>query len=162
MRLTEELQTRFAETDVEQLQAQGALVASNESGRLTCQFADCEKIACEVSQLRLESQHLSNLDTAQAKELAGQLVERLTYLLEPLSIVEADELVQTVQVRSTNPCQSDGTRAYYELLVEPGVVSFGRYRKSANSPREATPCSLTREVILRISHDLESVVAKVA
>lgn len=156
MRLTQQLQQQFIETDLEHLRTQGALVAAGPGSRLTCAFADCEKIACEVTQLRLESDGLQELDCVQSKKVADRIVNRLTYLLEPLSIVESDELSRTVQVRSTNPHHLGSERLYYEVLVEPGSLTFGRYCKKSEGDRKTTACSLTREVILRICEDLES------
>jgi hypothetical protein len=99
------------------------------------------------------------MSSDQLKQVAENLSQRLTYLLEPISPIETDAQGCTVQMRS-NPPQKDADRtSYYELLVSrSGTLSLCRWTREAKSVRQPVPAQVTREVLLRLADDFAAVV----
>jgi hypothetical protein len=78
------------------------------------------------------------------------MVERMAGLLEPLRVVEVDELTQKALLRSQPSSGRNGKATYYEILIE-GTQSATLRRYQANDDgtprREQFAFVLTHEVI---------------
>jgi hypothetical protein len=95
--------------------------------------------------------------TPEALQAWGQrLAGRVTYLLEPLKVLEIDAAGGEVHIRSQSPTTREERRGYYDVrLFRRGSLRMERYAfDEATRERRATPCQLTREVLERLADDL--------
>jgi hypothetical protein len=90
------------------------------------------------------------------KAWGGRLAARVTYLMEPLVVVETDAEAAEVALRSKSPTARGEDRGYYEARLD----GSGRLRMqriafdAAARRRRAASFQLTREVIERLADDL--------
>lgn len=85
-----------------------------------------------------------------------RLATRVTYLLEPLKVLEIDAGGGEVQIRSQTPSARADQHGYYEVrLYRQGRLSMERYTfDDATRQRGRTPCQFTREVVERLADDI--------
>lgn len=111
-------------------------------------------IACD----RVEYRNLDHqtYSLAQLKNWAARLANRLTYLMEPFTLHEADAEAVEVRLRSQAPTVRNQRRGYYEItLAANGMLRLNRYHyNEADRQRETAPCQFTREVLERLADDL--------
>jgi len=90
-----------------------------------------------------------------------RLTARLTYLMEPLVVLEHDPVDNQVKIRSESPTHRSGRRTFYEArLRSQGSLHLSRVSyDEATRRREPTPCQLTREALERLADDLVASVA---
>jgi len=126
--------------------------------RMTCELRGLDRLACQLRVLRLQTPELAAASRDRLQAISESLSSRLTYLLEPVSLIEIDSEGCTVQLRSNPPRQEDNGRAcYYELLVRRGgEINLCRYR-AGDGDREIVPAKLTREVLGRLAADFSAV-----
>lgn len=88
---------------------------------------------------------------------ASGIASRLTYLMEPLVILENDQVGGEVELRSQAPTARGDQRAYYEVrLNRQGSLKFSRVAfDQATRKRKPVDCQMTREVLERLTDDLE-------
>ena len=85
-----------------------------------------------------------------------RLAARVTYLLEPLKVLEIDAGGGEVQMRSQTPT----ARAEQRGLLRGPALQAGKLRMEryvvddATRQRRRTPCQLTREVLERLADDI--------
>jgi hypothetical protein len=85
-----------------------------------------------------------------------RLAARVTYLMEPLVLVEVDAQGVEVELRSQSTTRRDGLRNYYEARLDRnGRVRLTRraFDDTARRPREV-PFQLSRETLERLADDL--------
>ncbi len=90
------------------------------------------------------------------KAWGQRLSARLTYLMEPLALIEADALGGEVVLKSGAPSSKNGRRTYYEVRIDrSGILKLARlaFDESARS-RQAVPCQFTSELLERLIDDL--------
>jgi hypothetical protein len=93
------------------------------------------------------------------KEISDDVSARLTYLLEPVGVVELDHAKCVVQMRSNPPQKDDDGTHYYELFVRKGgSISLCRYQAQTGAPRQLVPAILTQEVLVRLAGDFDAAV----
>ena len=125
--------------------------------RLRCLLAALDTLACTFTRLSLAADSLSQMSTDQLKQTAERLSSRLTYLLEPISLIETDSEGCVVQLRSNPPQKETDRTTYYELLVaRTGELSLVRYARPAGQPRQVIPAQVTREVLTRLTTDFSA------
>lgn len=92
--------------------------------------------------------------TDRAKAIAG----RVTGLLEPLKLLEADLAAGRALLRSATPAAQDADRRYYEALIESGGRAvLRRYQGSVAVPgRQQVSFALTREALAKLVSDLSA------
>jgi hypothetical protein len=85
-----------------------------------------------------------------------RVASRVTYLMEPLVVLEADPVVGEVALRSQSPTPREGRRSYYEVRLDRrGSLRLARVAfDEAERRRKAVDCQLTREVLERLADDL--------
>jgi hypothetical protein len=85
-----------------------------------------------------------------------RLAARVTYLLEPLKVIEIDAGGGEVQIRSQAPTARAHQRGFYEVrLYKQGSLRMERFvYNDATRERQRTPCQLTREVVERLADDI--------
>ena len=85
-----------------------------------------------------------------------RLAGRVTYLMEPLKVLEVDAAGGEVHIRSQSPTARDDQRSYYEVrLFKQGTLRMERSTfDGASRRRRRIPCQLTREVLERLADDI--------
>ena len=97
--------------------------------------------------------------TSQALNAWGErLAARVTYLLEPLKVLEIDSGGGEVQIRSQAPSARAEQRGFYEVrLFKNGRLRMERFVfEDATRQRRRTPCQFTREVVERLADDISA------
>lgn len=126
------------------------------NGRLAAQVTAVDRLACAFEELRLESPALANKSMDELKVLSNRLCQRLSYLLEPIALIETDADTCTTQLRSSPPSKEDDQTYYYEILVRRGgSIALMRYEKQPGVPRVVVPASVTHEVLGRLASDFD-------
>ncbi len=96
------------------------------------------------------------LSSSDLRAWGDRLSARLTYLMEPLVVLEVDDQAGSAALRSQTPTTRGEVRSFYE-------VRLGRDRSlrmqrisfdTATRQRRVTPCQLTGEMLARLSDDL--------
>lgn len=84
------------------------------------------------------------------------IVNKVTYLLENLAVIEVDDVNSKVQIRSASPHRENGNLFYYEVILNSGgKVTFERFQqKVGDKQRVKIPFKLTKEVLERLITDL--------
>jgi len=119
-------------------------------------FTAADTLSCEFRELRVTADELKAAPLAALQAWADRLCRRVTYLLENLGPLEADQEGQTVLVRSTPPTKEADRTTFYEMLVKaPGIVSLRRYTRPArDAERVALDMQMTHEVLLKLVRDI--------
>ncbi|TWT75562.1 hypothetical protein Pla123a_30720 [Posidoniimonas polymericola] len=136
-------------------QIDGTVVSAAENGdRLLVRVDQAGALALSLFELRLETDKLTAAPMPHVKQVATQLTEKITYLLEPICPVESDAEACVVQLRSTKPQQGVEGVCYYELLVKTGgAIGLCRYEKAKGALRREVAMNLTKEVVTRLAAD---------
>jgi hypothetical protein len=90
------------------------------------------------------------------KAWGDRIASRVTYLMEPLVVLEHDQIIGEVELRSHAPTARAERRSYYEIrLNRQGTLHLARVAFD-ESPRRRRPatCQMTREVLERLTDDL--------
>ncbi len=90
------------------------------------------------------------------KAWGDRIAARVTYLMEPLVVLEQDVLAGAVEIRSHAPTSRGESRAYYEIRIKNGgELHLGRVAfDEATRRRRALDCMMTREVLERLIDDI--------
>lgn len=90
------------------------------------------------------------------KDWADRVAARVTYLMEPLRVVEIDPVGVEVELRSAAPSVRKGVRAFYEVrLRRAGTLNIARVVfDDVTRTRRDEPFQMTREVLERLTDDL--------
>lgn len=135
------------------------LRARADNGTLEVAIANADTMSVAFNSFVFQSDRLAGADTALLSRIADQLASELTYLLEPLRVVEVDGNAGAVQMRSHPPYQRDKQARYYEVLVQRGgSLSLVRYERLPGEPRKAIPANVTEEVFYRLADDFAAAV----
>jgi hypothetical protein len=90
------------------------------------------------------------------KAWGDRIAARVTYLMEPLVVLEQDALAGDVEIRSHAPTSRGDRRAYYEIRIgAAGTLRFARVAfDESTRRRSAVDCMMTREVLERLIDDI--------
>ena len=125
-----------------------------DGGRLTAAIQAVDRLACVVDALELSSDKLAHQSLDELKDRSHRLCAKLSYLLEPIALIESDADTCTTQLRSNPPAKEDDQTFYYEILMRRGgVISLHRYQKQPGDVRQNVPATLTHEVLVRLADD---------
>lgn len=93
--------------------------------------------------------------------VAENVSSKLTYLLEPLTLIEQEEGEQFLLIRSVPPHRQEGSIDYYEIRLVGGTyLSLERYSYQRDRRiREGKAMVFTREVFERLLEDLAEMMA---
>lgn len=85
-----------------------------------------------------------------------RLAARVTYLMEPLTVLEADGVGVEVTLRSQSPTPRNDRRSFYEIRLDrSGTLTLQRLGfDDQTRRRQVVPCQLSREVLERLADDL--------
>ncbi len=139
----------------------GTVISAVDGGdRLMVRVDQADALAVLVLELKLTTDKLTGAPMAHVKQVAQNLTERITYLLEPIQPIEADAEACVVQLRSVKPEETQGAATYYEVLVKTGgSISLHRFEKPRGGLRREIPMHLTKQVIGRLAGDFLAAVA---
>ena len=126
-------------------------------GELSLELQSVDQLACAMLRLSVRSDKLSACSMEQLQQIAEDLSDRLSYLLERISPIEIDQEACVVQMRSNPPQQDDDGTRYYELVVERGALSLCRFEKAPGKTRSTVAANVTREVVGRLARDFAAV-----
>jgi hypothetical protein len=136
------------------------LRAQADNGMLEVVIASADTMSVAFTAFAFHSDRLASAETAKLSRIADVLASKLTYLLEPLRVVEVDGNAGAVQMRSHPPYQRDKQTKYYEVLVQRGgAISLVRYERLPGEPRQPIAAHVTEEVFYRLADDFAAAVA---
>lgn len=94
------------------------------------------------------------------KRWGARLAARLSYLMEPLVLHEADPISGEVSLRSQSPTPRSGAHSFYEIRLNlPGTLHLRRLGfDQSTRRRQPVPCQMTLEVLERLTDDLVATV----
>jgi hypothetical protein len=133
-----------------------AVAAEEGPHRLALEVGLAGPVGLEARGLEFADSGRPEWSLDELKDWGARLAARLTYLMEPLVVLEADAVAGAVELRSKSPTGRDGRRSYYRIRLDRrGTLRLDRvaYDESARS-RRAVPMQLTREVLERLADDL--------
>jgi hypothetical protein len=124
--------------------------------RLTLHLTGLDTVGVAFNSLEFASSKQPEWSSESLKGWGDRLASRVTYLMEPLKVVEFDAGGREVQMRSQRPTPRDEQRSYYEIrLFGQGALQMQRYAFNEETrERRQTPCQLTREVLERLADDI--------
>ena len=132
----------------------GLLQVDCDAGRIEADLLAVDAIGCSFQTLGLSTSKLAGASIDSLKAISDTLIGKLTYLLEPIGLVEADADRCSVQLRSNPPQKGEDETSYYELMVRRGGdITLSRYSKKAGQLRQIVPAHVTREVLGRLADD---------
>jgi hypothetical protein len=150
------------ERELQRIQAvsgRGLLQADCQAGRIEADLVAVDGIGCSFQTLGLSTSKLADASLDELKSISQALTEKLTYLLEPIGLVEADADRCAVQLRSSPPKKDEEATSYYELMVRRGGdITLSRYSKKSGQLRQVIPAHVTREVLARLADDFVAAV----
>ncbi len=128
--------------------------ADDGPNRLAMRVLQTNPIAVEAEELVLETSSTRSL--ADLNAWADRLACRVTYLMEPLALLESDAEGTVVELRSRKPTVRAGLRSFDEVRLDAsGRLTLTRHAFSeADRTRRQTPFTLSREVLDRLVDDL--------
>ena len=136
----------------------GNLVISLAKGNLECEIEHVDALGVAFSKFTFLSTQLAQANNAQLSKIADSLATKLSYLLEPLRVIEIDGQLGAVQMRSAPPYKQAQQINYYEVLVQRGAILLARFEKQPELPRVTISAVVTREVFARLANDFHEVV----
>lgn len=148
------------ERELKRIQAvsgRGLLQVDLPFGRVEADLLAVDAIGCSFQTLAYTTPTLATATLDQLKEISQSLTAKLTYLLEPIGVVEADRDRCSVQLRSSPPQKGEDGTSYYELMIRRGGdITLSRYTKHPGQLRQIVPAQVTREVLGRLADDFIS------
>jgi hypothetical protein len=129
--------------------------------RLTLNLTALDTVGLAFSTMEFANTSRTEWSSDALKEWGNRLSQRVTYLMEPLKVLEVHDQGGEVQIRSQSPTPRDDQRAYYEMrLFRQGSLRMKRYVYDETArQRRQVPCQLTRETIERLADDIAASVA---
>ncbi len=126
------------------------------TSRLTLHLTALDAVGLAFTALEFATTSRTEWSSEALKEWGDRLSSRVTYLMEPLKVLEIDAGGGEVQIRSQSPTPRAEQRGYYEVrLFRQGSLRMERFAYDATTrERRQTPCQLTREVLERLVDDI--------
>lgn len=129
---------------------------------LRLELFDLDRFSVNMRRLTVATNTLPPPDAAQRSDrldaLANMLINRLSYLEEPLTLVEVDAGDGLAQLRSNPPLREEGQISYWELVISldpTPALSLARYHWSPELPeREPLPYPAASPQLGRITDTL--------
>jgi hypothetical protein len=124
--------------------------------RLTLNLTALDTVGLAFSTMEFANTRRTEWSSDVLKEWGDRLSKRVTYLMEPLKVLEVNDHGGEVQMRSQSPTPRDLERAYYEMrLFRKGSLRMERYVfDDTTRERRQVPCQLTRETLERLADDI--------
>jgi hypothetical protein len=124
--------------------------------RVTLHLTALDTVGVAFSSFEFAHSCRSELTSEALNVWGTRLAGRITYLMEPLKVLEVDSGGGEVQIRSQSPTARGAERGYYEMrLFRQGALRMQRFTyDEATRQRRESPCQLTREVLERLADDI--------
>ncbi len=115
------------------------LTVIRERQQAVLEFADCDRYSLALRELRLcLPARTGSTDGDYLRERTAELVQRLSYLEEPLAVWELEGTDGIAQLRSHPPLREDERITYWELTVhintETERIALARYQWQPAAP----------------------------
>lgn len=119
-------------------------------------FTAVDSLSSSFRELRVSAEELRAAPLPALRAWADGLCRRITYLLERIGPLEADQTENSVLVRSTPPAREPDRVSFYEMLVTgDGALRLRRYvREPSDGDRRQVDLCVTNEVLLRLVRDI--------
>ena len=124
--------------------------------RITLDLTALDSVGVAFDSLEYAATDRGDWSSQDLNAWGERIARRVTYLMEPLRVLEIDAGGGEVQIRSDAPTPRAETRSYYEVrLNRRGTCRLERYvYDEITRQRSRTGCHLTREVVERLADDL--------
>ena len=132
-------------------------VAVEDAGhRLTLRLTASGPVGLAFSSLDFATTARAEWTPAMLKSWGDRIAARVTYLMEPLVVLEQDALAGDVEIRSHAPTARGDGRAYYEIRIDrAGALHLARVAfEESTRRRRPIDCMMTREVLERLVDDI--------
>ena len=90
-------------SDANEAQARHNVSVAVDGGQIECTLTAVDSLACAFESIALSTNHLADASAPRLQQVAEDLAKRLNYLLEEVSLVEIDEVLCAIQLRSQPP-----------------------------------------------------------
>ncbi len=134
----------------------GAVTATEGPHHLLLHLTVASAVGVAFDALEFSTDDAPDRSAVDLRAWGDRLAARLTYLMEPLVVIEVDAEGGEAELRSKSPTTRDEVRAYYEVrLRREGTLHLRRVAYDpADRRRKAVACQLTREALERLADDL--------
>lgn len=124
--------------------------------RLTLNLSAVDTVGVGLDSLEFATTSRPEWTVPELRAWGERLAARVTYLMEPLKILEIDATDGEVHLRSQSPTARDDRRGYYEVrLYRQGSLRMERCSFDEVARRRSkVPCQFTREVLERLADDI--------
>jgi hypothetical protein len=124
--------------------------------RLTLDLTALDSVGLAFSTMEFANSSRTEFSSDALKEWGDRLAKRVTYLMEPLKVLEVNDQGGEVQLRSQSPTPRADQRAYYEMrLFRNGKLRMERFAfDESTRQRRPVTCQLTRETLERLADDI--------
>ena len=133
-----------------------ALTVDHGPDRLTLEIAALDSVGVALDSLEYQATDRKDWAPQALNAWGERLSRRLTYLMEPVQVLEVDGGLGQVLLRSQTPSARGAAMNYYEIRLDRGgscVVERIAY-DPAERRRRRTRCQLTLEAVERLADDL--------
>jgi hypothetical protein len=136
----------------------GPVVVQEGPHRLELQVQEGSPVGVAFTDLVFSS-GLPDRSSEQLKAWGDRLAARVTYLMEPLVVIEVDSVGGEVELRSQAPTVRHGRRTFFEVrLRRDGSLHLARVAFDEETRRcRPALCQMTLEVLERLADDLVAV-----
>jgi hypothetical protein len=133
-----------------------AVTVEDGPNRLTLSLTALDTVGVAFDSLEFVATDRPDWSSDALRAWGERLAARVTYLLEPLKVIEIDAQGGEVQIRSQAPTARAQQRGFYEVrLYKQGSLRMERFvYNDATRERQRTACQLTREVVERLADDI--------
>jgi hypothetical protein len=127
-----------------------------DGNRLALILTDRGPVGLAFDGLDFVAARASSFSSDTLRAWGNTLAARLTYLMEPLVVLEVDAEVGEAKLRSVNPTSRDDQRSYYEVcLRRDGSLKLSRWTFDRETrKRERVASQMTFEVLERLVDDI--------
>ncbi len=124
--------------------------------RLTLHLQALDTVGLACTALEFTTSSRAEWTSEALRGWGERLAGRVSYLMEPLKVLEIDPAGGEVQIRSQNPTTRSEQRGYYEVrLFKQGALRLERFAfDEATRQRRPIACQFTREVLERLADDI--------
>jgi hypothetical protein len=155
------LLSRKIAAEVDAQAGPGKVTAADGPYHLSLNLTAASPVGVAFDALEFADEDAAGRSAEALRAWGGRLASRLTYLMEPLVVIEVDDQAGEAELRSKSPTVRDGVQSYYEIrLHRAGRLGLRRVAFSTSDRRrQPVSCQLTREALDRLANDLVATVA---
>jgi hypothetical protein len=134
----------------------GLVTAEADGSRIELSLTASGHVGLAFSSLRYGRIDPLELSIEALRAWGNRLAARLTYLMEPLIVLEVDAEAGVADLKSQTPTARGESRSFYEVsLQRTGALHLRRIAfDSTTRLRKTVDCQMTREVLERLTDDL--------